>query len=197
MKDTSAKLGKTITIFILSALLVMSTFFNIFFLTMFGIKDVESFKRALLSKELLDGLTGTTEVVPETDVDQNTSENTSDATESKVVFSEGNIKITYVEQESGLLGPSFKFLIENNSTDSIYVSFTDVYVDGYLTDLSGGSTLSELAPSRKTFVSLTVWESDYEDFTDSPTNVEYTILVVNADTWETIVEVDGNKCTIK
>lgn len=193
MKDTSAKLGKTITIFILSALLVMSTFFNIFFLTMFGIKDVESFKRALLSKELLDGLTGTTEVVPETDVDQNTS----DATESKVVLSEGNIKITYVEQESGLLGPSFKFLIENNSTDSIYVSFTDVYVDGYLTELSGGSTLSELAPSRKTFVSLTVWESDYEDFTDSPTNVEYTILIVNADTWETIVEVDGNKCTIK
>lgn len=193
MKDTSAKLGKTIAIFILSALLVMSTFFNIFFLTVFGIKDVESFKRALLSKELLDGLTGTTEVIPETDVDQNTS----DATESKVVFSKGNIKITYIEQESGLLGPSFKFLIENNSTDSIYVSFTDVYVDGYLTDLSGGSTLSELAPSRKTFVSLTVWESDYEEFTDSPTNIDYTILIVNADTWETIAEVDDKELTIK
>lgn len=206
MKDTSAKLGKTITIFILSALLAMSTFFNIFFLTMFGIKDVESFKRALLSKELLDGLTEVTTETTIPDVDYNPSDNTvedtvtqpSGTTESEVVFNKGNIKITYVKQEeTGLLGPSFKFLIENNSTDNIYVSLTDVYVDGYLTNLSGGSTLSELAPSKKAFISLTIWESDYEDFTDAPTNVDYTILIVNADTWETIAEVDGKKLTIK
>ena len=208
MKDTSTKLGKTITIFALSALLAMSTFFNIFFLTMFGIKDVESFKKALLSKELLDGLTGITEVIPETDVDQNTSDTTvdgttvnpqpSDTTEGVVVFNESDIKITYVKQEeTGLLGPSFKFLIENNSTDSIYVTLTDVYVDGYLTYLSGGSTVSDVAPNRKAFVSLTIWESDYEDLTDRPTDVEYTILISNADTLKTIAEETGNELTIK
>jgi hypothetical protein len=196
MKGQPVKLGKIIAIMVLSVLLVLSTFFNVFFLAIFGIKDAESFRRALLNKELLDELTDVTDVTEETtvpDVDYNPS----DATESVVVFNEEGIKITYIKQETGLLGPSFKFLIENNSIDSIYVSFTDVYVDGYLTDLSGGSTLSDLAPSKKTFVSLTVWESDYEEFTDSPTNVDYTILIVNADTWETIAEVDDKELTIK
>lgn len=199
MKGQPVKLSKIIAIMVLSVLLVLSTFFNVFFLAIFGIKDAESFRRALLNKELLDELTDVTDI---TDVTEETTVpdvdyNPSDATESVVVFNEESIKITYIKQETGLLGPSFKFLIENNSIDSIYVSFTDVYVDGYLTGLSGGSTLSDLAPSKKTFVSLTVWESDYEEFTDSPTNIDYTILIVNADTWETIAEVDDKELTIK
>ena len=48
------KLAKTIIIMVLSVLLALSVSLNIFIFVIFGIKDVQSFKQVLLSKELLD-----------------------------------------------------------------------------------------------------------------------------------------------
>lgn len=61
------KLFKTIIIIVLAVILTLSLSLNIFLCVMFELSDVESFKRALLAKELLDGFSeafsGTTETV--------------------------------------------------------------------------------------------------------------------------------------
>lgn len=210
MKDQPVRLGKVIAIMVLSVLLALSTFFNIFFLTIFGIKDAESFKKALFSKELLDGLTEVTEELTDTDVDADTSDDTvedvpqqSDSTsntddtltEEEIVFTSNGVTVTYLKQETSIFGPAFKFRIENNSDDTISVSFTDVYVDGYLVDLTGGGVY-DLAPNKKAFATLTVFETDYEEFTNAPSCIEYTIKIMNSDL-TTIAESETKQLTIK
>lgn len=178
---------KTISIITLSVLCALSVIFNIFMLTVFEIKDITSFKQVLLCRELLNSVSQSIDDGFIQDSDAETSGNSTqkEPTKGKVIFTEDNVKITYVGQESGLLGPGLKFLIENNSTKAIDISFTYVYIDGYVAALSGGYCDS-LAANKKAYATLTLWESDYEEFTDFPTNVEFVIKLINPESFTTI-----------
>lgn len=184
------KLAKTIIIIVLSVLLAFSVFFNIFIMTVLDIKNVESFKQVMLCRELVNSVgqlsdtedsaitetpdTEPTETEPvetepsiieviETDIlDYNNN------VEPCIVYDAEGIKITFVEQDLGPMGLTLKFYIENNTKYTLDICLTDVYIDGFKAEYCG-VYCSGLAAGKKSYETLTLWEADYEDFTEFPT----------------------------
>lgn len=195
------KTWKIIMLCVLSSLLTLSLFFNIFFLTIFGAWTPDGFKEALLGTESVHNReeveTPTDDpivAVPDTtppdtnpDTEVEVPDNSFGIKEGEIVYSANGITITYMKQEEGLLGPRFKFLIENNYSHTIYVAARNVYIDGILADLSGGSQ-SDIEVGKKAFLEINLWSSDYEEYTDCPTKVEFDILIMHDDSWETLFE---------
>jgi hypothetical protein len=195
------KTWKVIILCVLSSLLTLSLFFNIFFLTIFGAWTPESFKKALLGKELVDAFTNvevpdTTPPGTDPDTEVEVPDNSFGIKEGEVVYSENGITITYMKQEEGLLGPRFKFFVENNYSHTIYVAARNVYIDGILAELSGGSQ-SDIEVGKKAFLEINLWSSDYEDYTDCPTKVEFDILIMHDDNWETLFEINNIELPVK
>ena len=195
------KLAKTITIMVLSVLLALSIALNIFIFVIFGIKDVQSFKQVLLSKELLDSLTTS---VPEAIPDVSTPEpdtqspapEVEDTPTEEVFYQDEYVIIRKLRQENGLLGPTIVFSIENISTYPVLISFKDVYIDGYKADLSG-LYCSCLDPGMKAIEDFTIWESDYKDFTFKPKEVCFIIDIMDPHNYVSLVEPTPAKLTIK
>jgi hypothetical protein len=180
-------------------------FCNIFFLTVFGAWTPDGFKKALLGKELVDAFTNIEEEVetpaddpvvevPDTDSNTDTEVEVPDSSfglkENEIVYSENGITITYLKQESSLFGPSFKFSVTNNSNQVLWVSATNVYIDDVQASVSGGS-VSDVEIGKKAFFDLILLESEYEDFTDSPTKVEFDIKIYDDDTWEDMYVIEN------
>ena len=204
------KLVKTITIMVLSVLLALSVSLNIFIFVIFGIKDVQSFKQVLFSKELLDSLTTSVpEAIPDVSTPEPTPEvsipeldtqspvpEVGDTPAEEVFYQDEYVIIRKLRQENGLLGPTVVFSIENISTYPVLVSFKDVYIDGYKADLSG-LYCSCLDPGMKAIEDFTIWESDYEDFTSKPKEVRFIIDIMDPHNYVSLVEPTPAKVTIK
>lgn len=195
------KTWKVIILCVLSSLLTLSLFFNIFFLTIFGAWTPDGFKEALLGTEPVHNReeveTPTDDSVIE--VPDTTPPDTDSGfgiKEGEIVYSENGITITYMKQEEGLLGPKFKFFVENNYSHTIYVAARNVYIDGILAELSGGSQ-SDIEVGKKAFLEINLWSSDYEEYTDCPTKVEFDILIMHDDNWETLFEIDDIVLQVK
>jgi hypothetical protein len=191
------KLAKTIIIMILSVLLALSISLNIFILTIFGIKDLQSFKQVLLSKELLDSFTSMSS--PEATPDVSTPEvdtPEADASTEEVFYQDEYVIIRKLKQETGLLGPTVVFSVENISTYPVLISFKDVYIDGYKADLSG-LYCECLDPGMKAIEDFTLWKSDYEDFTSKPKEVRFIIDIMDPHNFVSLVEPTPAKITIK
>ena len=199
------KLAKTITIMILSVLLALSMSLNIFIFVIFGIKDVQSFKQVLLSKELLDSLTSMS--VPESTPDVSTPESTpevsipeldteapeqapeSDSTSETEAFYYANAWITVKElkQGVGLMGPTITIVLENISDEAIRVSFKDLSIDGYASQYSSTGVYAEvLDPGMKAIREISLWESDYEAFTSKPEAIAFAIEIIDPNTYGTL-----------
>ena len=202
------KIWKTIILCVASSLLTLSVAFNIFFVSIFEIHDADSFKQVLLSKEILEGLTniGEAEDEPDSDIETNTStvdtpvvdvptedEPTVDTPiglqEGQVVYNDIGITITYLNQETSVFGPQFNFFVVNNSEYTLWVSATDVYIDGVQADLSGGG-VSDIESGKKAYLEFTIWESDYENFTTDPSEVEFDLVVRDDSTWDELDRVE-------
>ena len=183
------KLFKTIVIIVLAVLLTLSLSLNVFILTIFEISDVESFKQVLFCRELLESLQQTAIPEPEEDPDlELDSEFTQD--EARVIYDENNVRVTFIKQKAGLVGPSLVLSIENTGTKTIDVDFTNVFINDWRADLSG-CYCSSLDGGGKAIETLTLWESDYEDIADRPEKVEFTLLITEYtehSTWRTILE---------
>lgn len=196
------KLFKIIMNCVMSVLLVLSIALNIFVLSVLGISNGESFKQALLAKELLNGFSSTeTTETTEPDVhpdewfvtdDPNYSiENykpNNEPTTTAPIYQDENVKITYMKKEEDhLLGPVYKFVIENTSDRPLTVSFSDVYIDGFKVDLSG-LYCEDLEAGAKAVSELTLYTSDWEDFTTNPKRVEFRVRLTNPKSLLTIYE---------
>ena len=204
------KTWKVIILCVLSSLLTLSLFFNIFFLTIFGAWTPDGFKEALLgtepvhNREEVETPTDDSVIeVPDTtppdtnpDTEVEVPDNSFGIKEGEVVYSENGITITYMKQEEGLLGPKFKFFVENNYSHTIYVAARNVYIDGILAELSGGSQ-SDIEVGKKAFLEINLWSSDYEEYTDCPTKVEFDILIMHDDNWETLFEINDVVLQVK
>ena len=188
------KLGKTIAIMALSILLALSVSMNIFIFVIFGIKDVQSFKQVLLSKELLDSLTTS---VPESTPDASTSEPDTEAPEqvpevedtSAGDFSYTNawIKIKELKQGVGLMGPTITIELENISDEAVRVSFKELSIDGYASQYSSTGVYADiLDPGMKAIREISLWKSDYEAFTSKPEVLVFTIEVMDPNTYGTL-----------
>lgn len=190
------KLVKTITIITLSVLLAISAFFNIFITSMLEIKDVKSFKQVLLCRELIDSMgqlsgdTTNTNNPVDTDTETKVPEvQTKEPNEEMIIYNEKGVKISYVAQELGLMGPSLKFYVENNTNQTLDIYLTDIYIDGFKADFSG-MYCSELGAGKKAYESLTLYEFEYEDFSDFPSVIEFVVKIQDSASWNTIVETD-------
>jgi len=188
------KLVKTIAIITLSVLLAISAFFNIFITSMLEIKDVKSFKQVLLCRELIDSMGQLSEDTTNTDkpeipnIETTVPEvQTKEPNEEMIIYNENGVKISYIAQELGLLGPSLKFFVENNTDQTLDVCLTDIYIDGFKADLSG-MYCSSLDAGKKAYESLTLYEFEYEAFSDFPSVIEFVVKIQNSETWNTIVE---------
>jgi hypothetical protein len=204
------KTWKIIMLCVLSSLLTLSLFFNIFFLTIFGAWTPDGFKKALLgtesvyTREEVETPTDNSVVeVPDTtppdtspDTEVEVPDNSFGIKEGEAVYFDNGITITYMKQEEGLLGPRFKFFVENNYSHTIYVAVRNVYIDGILAELSGGSQ-SDIEVGKKAFLEINLWSSDYEDYTDDPTKVEFDILIMHDDNWETLFEINDIVLQVK
>lgn len=208
------KTWKVIVLCAVSSALTLSLFFNIFFLTIFGAWTPDGFKKALLGNEIVNAFTNLGEGVetptddPVVEVPDTTLPDTETEPEvevpddsfglkdGEVVYSENGITITYIKQEEGLLGPKFKFFVENNYSHTIYVAARNVYIDGILADLSGGSQ-SDIEVGKKAFLEINLWSSDYEGYTDRPTKVEFDLLIMHDDTWATLFEIEDLVLQVK
>ena len=197
------KIWKTIILCVASSLLTLSVAFNIFFVSIFEIHDADSFKQVLLSKEILEGLTdiGETEDEPDSDVETNnptvdnpvvdepTVNTPIGLQEGQVVYNANGITITYLNQETSVFGPQFNFYVVNNSEYTLWVSATDVYIDGVQADLSGGG-VDDIESGKKAYFEFTIWESDYEKFTTNPSEVEFDLVVRDDFTWDDLDRVE-------
>lgn len=196
------KLVKTIAIITLSVMLIISMALNIFIFTMFEIKDAESFKQALLCKELLDsfGQLGSTDTNTNVSVDTTqpgnpNTENTVPEVQTKepnkemIIYNANGVKISFVAQEIGLMGPSLKFYVENNTNKTLDIYLTDVYLDGFKAEFVG-MYCDELGAGKKAYESLTIYEYEYEDFSDFPSIIEFVVKIQDTATWNTIVETE-------
>ena len=196
------KLFKIIMNCVMSVLLVLSIALNIFVLSVLGISNGESFKQTLLAKELLNAFSSTeTTETTEPDVypnewfvtdDPNYSiENhnpNNEPTTTAPIYQDENVKITYMKKEEDhLLGPVYKFVIENTSDRPLTVSFSDVYIDGFKVDLSG-LYCEDLEAGAKAVSELTLYTSEWEDFTTNPKRVEFRVRLTNPKSLLTIYE---------
>lgn len=190
---------KTIAIIALSVLLVFSLSLNIFIFSMFEIKDAESFKQALLCKELLESFNQSATIVDRpNNSNQQDSSNTDttvpdvqikEPTKDMIIYNANGVKISFVAQEIGMMGPSLKFYVENNTNQTLDICLTDIYIDGYKAEFVG-MYCDELAAGKKAYESLTMWESDYEDFSDFPSVIEFVVKIQDSASWNTIVETE-------
>ena len=204
---------------VIAALLVISMAFNIFIISVLGITDVESFKQAILANEPLDN-TSSSEVDKEVnnvkDVESNKEETSkeddkdsgsdrSELTEETntpednkpikdILYQDENVTITFHSFEDSILGPTYKYVIENTSDRNITISFSDVYVDGYSMALSGLYCYN-LLPNTKAIEDFTMFTNEWEEFTDYPTEVKFNIQLINPDTYLTFFE--SERITIK
>jgi hypothetical protein len=196
------KLVKTIAIITLSVMLTLSVSLNIFIITLLEIEDVDSFKQVLLCRELMDSMsqlqgddekTGkpvdTTQ--PETPNTETEIPNIIDKapTDAEVIYNENGVKISYVEQELGLMGPSLKFYVENNTDQTLDICLTNIYIDGFKAEYCG-MYCSELGAGKKAYELLTLWESDYEDFSEFPSVIEFVVKIQDSTSWNTLVETE-------
>ena len=189
------KLFKLIMNCVISVLLVLSVALNIFIFSVLEIGTSEGFKQALLAKELMTGLSSVEpdETVPEETKASNPVEETAPAvstipTENKdnsgtsnvtPIYQDENVKITYMKKEEDhLLGPVYKFIIENTSDRPLTVSFSDVYIDGFKVDLSG-LYCDDLEMGAKAVADFTLYQSEWEDFTTNPSRVEFRVRLIN------------------
>ncbi len=191
---TGRNLGYIIAIASLSALLAVSIFLNIFICSVLGISNGESFGQLLLAKELVTELdhlnteqdSGVTQK-PDTTVPGTTPPTTPEpepdkdepGVEQSLSYSNDFIKVEFLNQT---VGPALRFKVENCSDRVLNISFTDVYIDGYQATLSGGYC-DELAVGKKAFVDLTLWQSDWEDFTPWPQEISFIIKTIESDSY--------------
>jgi hypothetical protein len=188
------KLAKTIAIITLSVLLAISAFFNIFITSMLEIKDVKSFKQVLLCRELIESMGQLSEDTTNTDKPETPNVETpvpevqtKEPNEEMIIYNANGVKISYVAQELGLMGPSLKFYVENNTNQTLDICLTDIYIDGFKADLSG-MYCSSLGAGKKAYESLTLYEFEYEDFSDFPSVIEFVVKIQDSTSWNTIVE---------
>jgi hypothetical protein len=187
------KLVKTIAIITLSVMLTLSLSLNVFIITLLEIKDVDSFKQVLLCRELIDSMSQLDDTTAGESTDKVETPDTEvkvpevEAPEvAEVIYNENGIKISFVAQELGLMGPSLKFFVENNTDQTLDICLTNIYIDGIQAEYTG-MYCNELAAGRKAYETLTLWESDYEGF---PSVIEFVVKIQNPETWDTIVETD-------
>lgn len=96
-----------------------------------------------------------------------------------LVYEDNNIKVSYVETQQDVSGIVHKFKIENNTTKTLTLSFTDVIINGQKVYISG-LTCENLLPGTSVIEDFVLLESEWSQFTSTPNDINFIIKLVNA-----------------
>ena len=114
---------------------------------------------------------------------------TKPAENKNIVYQDANVVITYLRSEESDFGPVYKFEVANTGNRAFTVQFSDVYVNGYRMALSG-LYCENLQPETKAIDDFILLTNEWEDITDSPSEVKFTVVLVNPDTYLNLFESD-------
>jgi hypothetical protein len=166
---------------------------------MLEIKDLKSFKQVMLCREIVSSMNqssgNTVDTYPETSTLEIPNQETTKPitnkvpTDASVIYNENGVKIMLVEQELGLMGPSLKFYIENNTDKTLDIRLTDVYIDGFKAAYSS-LYCDNLGAGKKAYNTLSIWESDFEEYTEFPSVVQFIVMIQDSDSWNIIAETE-------
>lgn len=96
-----------------------------------------------------------------------------------VVYEDNNITVSYVETQQDVSGIVHKFKIENNTTKTLTLLFTDVMINGQKVYISG-LTCENLLPNTSIVEDFVLLESEWSQFTSTPNNINFIIKLVNS-----------------
>ena len=138
---------------------------------------------------------GRVKVVQNVDTDNNTK-NTKTVTAANiketVIFDKDGVKVTAKSiLYDGWNGPEIKVLIENNTSEDIVVQSRNFSVNGLMIDPILSATV---AAGKKANDTISISESDLElSKITTIKDIEFDLLVLNADNWKTIMKEQGIK----
>lgn len=185
------KLFKIIMNCVIAVLFVLSLVTNIFILSILGIHNGETFKQAILAKELLNGFNT---VAPEDDsiVESTLPDDSISTVKPDVdpIYQDEYVRITYMRYEDDHMGREYKFLIENLSDLQLTVVFDEVYIDGFKVDMSG-LYCDDLAAGTKKIECFNLYQYEWEEFTNCPKKAEFRVRLINSNTFDIIHETSG------
>ena len=185
------KLFKIIINCVVIIVLILSitiNFFLFYTIARFINTDITVFKQVRFNYVLDKGYPETSHGVIQTIPPFNPHEEIIEVKPAKKAFYQDDyIKVTCVGSEESTAGPIHKFEIENTSNRQLTILFTDLYINGHMAS-SSGLTCEKLDSRTKVIADLYLLTCEWENVTDSPTEVTFRIKLVNPNTWLDIFE---------
>lgn len=193
------KLFKLIATCVMATLLVISITLNILLLCGFEFTRAKTESSPNLQTDVV---TSETQTKP-TDKykDKQTEISNNQATSSKddyktyeaethgVLYEDNNVKVTYDHSVEETYGYVHKIKIENKSTKTLNVLFTDVHINGQEV-FTSGLTCEKLLPGTSSIEDFVVLDKDWEHFTNAPTNLTFKVKLTNAKSYLDLYESD-------
>lgn len=184
------KLFKLISVCVISVLLVVSIVLNIFLLSGFKFTKESCDKVPQPPVVLETEDQSDRNEFPKNDPSTQTYVDSSKEEvkeETNYLYEDNNLKVTYVGKNPEPIEPTYLFKLENTSTKTITVLFTDVYVDGRQVFISG-LTCEKLLPGTSVTEDFVLSNKEFEEYTTSPTNVTFKIKLVNSKSYLDLYE---------
>lgn len=141
------------------------------------------------AKPTFDKTEGTDTNLTEPEQTKTESIETKPAENKNIIYQDANVVITYLRSEESDFGLVYKFEVANTGNRAFTVQFSDIYVDGYRMALSG-LYCKNLQPETKAVDDFILLTNEWEDITDSPSEVKFTVVLVNPDTYLNLFESD-------
>lgn len=182
------KLFKLILICVMTTLLVISITLNIFLLCGFRFtKDTDSqitdTPTKIYTSETQTEHNEDTVTESSTTSRLNSSEDSNKSTEvepiSIAVYKDANVKVTYVQSNDSPAGIIHNFKIENLSSKTLTVVFTDIFVNGHPV-YSSGLTCEKILPGATAVEELVLLDREYELSITSEHEISFIIKLINA-----------------
>lgn len=184
------KLFKLISICVISIILIISIVLNIFLLS--GVKFVTDAPEEPISHTIVDNKNIiTTEPVPKPSYPDHTvkEEIVPGKTDVPItyLYEDNNIRVKYLGQDKKRVECTYLFEVENISSKTVNVLFTDIYLDGQQLFISG-LTCENLLPKTTVVEDFVLSSKEVDQSYKFPVTVTFKIKLVNSKSYLDLYE---------
>jgi hypothetical protein len=192
------KLFKLISVCVISVLLVISITLNIFLLSGFKITKEDSKNVTVQNSQVVIDTqnNSTKDSIPNPNLNNSIPDNSTKCPNEEkkedttnYLYKDNNIKVTYLGQDKERVERTYLFYLENLSTKTVNVLFTDIYVDGKQLFISGLSC-ENLLPETSRTENFILFSKEVDQYSKSPTTVTFKIKLVNSNSYLDLYESD-------
>jgi hypothetical protein len=179
------KLFKIIMNSVITTILIISITLNVLLLCGFQFtKDTSEMdipstsKPATIETTSIDTIDTNAEFVSQ-DTTKATYNESAEDTNEEVIYQDDNIKVKYLQSTDAPAGTEHNFEIENKSSKTLTIVFTDLYVNGHPV-YSSGLTCEKLLPGTTTVEEMVLLDKEASVSTTDEHTVSFIIKLVNA-----------------